>query len=553
MRSVPAIVFALSIALGAAGGQIAVHPFLDLPGETSDPNVSPDGSTLAFNWWPPDIKNWGIYLRPMSGGKPRLFAQSEDVALSPKWSPDGRWIACLSVGTPRTSGLWVKPMAGGDARWIGPVCSSGVTWTADSRFIITPNNGDTDDGEACKLLVVSVEPGRPSWQLAERGTYPALSPDGKTLAFVSDREIRLLPLTRDGHAAGVETTLVRENLPIINPAWVPGTNEIVYLLSRDSSVIRRVGARPVAKPRDDGSIDGEFGRLSFAPIGGPVLAEVASRDDSFWRIDLQAHEPRFDELRRLPWNVANLSLSPDGQTLVYTVSTRGRSEYYRSNIDGTGAKLLFSLPYERADRPVWSPDGREIAFTAAPVISQLPPSHLFIAPAANGSPRRLLKQFEEVTPINWSRDGKALFLLAGTEPDLSIWKLNLVDGQLTRIVPLSGQFAEQVNSEFIYFQRLPFSLARIPIEGGPEEPVLSGVMSFVVGSSALYFTRQDANPPTPEGLNLYRFDLPTHQSRFVARALAFGQSLQLSPDGRFIYSEKHAPRRRDIMIVRNWH
>jgi Tol biopolymer transport system component len=553
LQSIRSLVFAIPFFLGTEGAQIQVHRFLDLPGETSDPSVSPDGGTLAFDWWAPQINDWGIYLWPMNGGEPRLFAQGDDgIAYSPKWSPDGQWIAFLRSGTPRTSRLFVKPAAGGEERSLGTACSAGVAWTADSRFVIAPNNGDTDDAEACKLIVVSIDPGKLSWQLADRGTYPALPPDGKTLAFARDREIRLLPVTRDGHAAGVEATLVRENFNITSPAWVPGTNDIVYLLRRNRSVIRRIDAHNGAKPRDDGSIDGEFNLLAFAPTGKPVLAEVGSHDGSLWRMDLQAHEPGFDKLRQLPWNVNNLSLSPNGQTVLYTQSTRGHSDFYTSNIDGTASKRLFSIPYERTDRPVWSPDGRQLAFTAIPAISQIPPSHLFAAPAANGSPRRLLKQFEYIGLINWSRDGKALFLGAETGQESSIWKLNLVDSQLTRILPLSGQFAEQTSGNFIYLERPPLSLLRIPIDGGPEEPLANRVLNFTVGGDALYYVRQDANPPTSAGLNLYRFDLMSHESRLIARGISVGQ-LQLSPDERFIYSERPEPQHRDIMIVQNWH
>jgi hypothetical protein len=104
-------------------------------------------------------------------------------------------------------------------------------------------------------------------------------------------ELRPRALTTDGRAAGAEKTQVRENLDLMNPVWVPGTNDIVYQLGVDRSVIRRVEACEGARPRDSWTIDGDFDLLSFSPNGGPVLAVVVSHDDSFWRIDLQAPEP----------------------------------------------------------------------------------------------------------------------------------------------------------------------------------------------------------------------------------------------------------------------
>jgi len=172
-----------------------------------------------------------------------------------------------------------------------------------------------------------------------------MSSDGKTVAFTKDREIHLLPVTPEGRAAGIERTLVRENLATWYPVWVPGDREIVYQLGRDRSVIRRVGVREGAKPRDNGSIDEEFNLLSFAPKGGQVLAEVGFHDDSFWRIDLQAPKPHFEKLRQLPWNVTNLTLSPDGLQLLYTMDTRGglRILHGQHRRDSTTPPLLNSI------------------------------------------------------------------------------------------------------------------------------------------------------------------------------------------------------------------
>jgi dipeptidyl aminopeptidase/acylaminoacyl peptidase len=148
-------VYLLPFCLGIASAQLHIRPFLNLPGETSDPAISPDGKTLAFAWWTPKDDDWGLYTRPISGGEPKLFAKSEEgIAYSPKWSPDGKWIAFLRSGTPRTSELVVKAVSGNEERQLGPVCSDGVAWTTGSRHIIAPNNDDTDMLENCSLTVV---------------------------------------------------------------------------------------------------------------------------------------------------------------------------------------------------------------------------------------------------------------------------------------------------------------------------------------------------------------------------------------------------------------
>src|SRR5215467_6701673 len=59
----------------------------------SDPQVSPDGQTVAFSVSLPDIAGnkaaKSVWTVPMSGGSPRKLA---DNAERPRWTPDGKGI-----------------------------------------------------------------------------------------------------------------------------------------------------------------------------------------------------------------------------------------------------------------------------------------------------------------------------------------------------------------------------------------------------------------------------------------------------------------------------
>lgn len=56
------------------------------------------------------------------------------------------------------------------------------------------------------------------------------------------------------------------------------------------------------------------------------------------------------------------SFSPDGQTVVFNGLEEGYSDLYTMNVDGSGFRRLTSSRNAARD-PVWSPDGRYIAFT----------------------------------------------------------------------------------------------------------------------------------------------------------------------------------------------
>jgi Tol biopolymer transport system component len=562
MRAIQAAVIVLWLFAGTAFSQLRLRPFLGLPGETSDPAISPDGKTIVFDWWTPDINAWGLYTRAMSGGEPELFAQGGDFGIteSPKWSPDGKWIAFLRSGTPRTASLFIKPATGGEERALGTVCNNAVAWTADSRFLVTPNNGDTDSLDECRLTVISTQPGGSSRQLADRGIFPSVSRDGKVLAFARNHEIHLLPIAPDGRALGPDITLIREAGTISQITWDSRSNEILYLVSEDRSVIHRIEARQGARPRAAETIDGEFNMVSLSGDRSPVLAEVETYDNSFWKIDLQSAKPRFEKIRGLHWNVGNLRLSPDGRTSLYSVHSGGHSELFTSNLDGSEPRHLLTIPYERIEQISWSSDGKQIAFTAEPVVAQVEPLHLFIASASAGMPRRAGDQFDDVQLIGWSEDGQSLYFSAGIQQSLSagiargewpVWKLNIVTNQSIQVAKLAANPVGLVNG-YIY-QRLnlvPFSLLRSLLVGGPEEHIFDQAFNLAIGKNYIFFLRQDAKPPTPDGLNLYRLDLATRTPEFITNA-GFAAQLQLSADARSLYAERHEPPRRDIMLVQN--
>ncbi len=562
MRAIQAAVIVLWLFAGTAFSQLRLRPFLNLPGETSDPAISPDGRTLVFAWWPPDVSAWGLYTRPMSAGEPKLFARGGDfgMAASPKWSPDGRWIAFLRPETRRTASLFIKPATGGEERALGSVCNNAAAWTADSRFLVAPNNGDTDLDE-CRLTVISTQPDGPSrQQLADRGVYPSVSRDGKLLAFARNNEIHLLPIAPDGRALGSDTTLIREAGTISQITWDFRTNEILYLVSQDLSVIHRIKPRPGAIPRAAETIDGEFNVVSMPADRSIALAEVETYHNSLWKIDLQATRPRFEKVRDLPWNVDNLKLSTDGRTALYSVHTGGHSEIFTSKADGAEPKRLFTIPYERILQISWSSDTKRIAFTAEPVLTQVAPSHLFVASAAAGTPRRVGDQFDDASLIGWSEDGQSLYYSAGVHQSFSagiirgewpVWRLNIVTNQATQVAKLSAHPMDLV-SGYIY-QRLdlvPFSLLRTPLGGGPVEHILDQALNFAIGTDYIFFIRQDAEPPTQGGLNLYRFDLATQTTEFITN-VGFAAALQLSEDAKSLYVERNEPPRRDIMLVQN--
>ncbi len=81
----------------------------------ADPDVSPDGSKLAFS------RSGAIYVAPLRGGKPKLVLRKGS---NPEWSPQGRYLAFTRIvfcGDAACDGrVFIAPAAGGKATAHGP-------------------------------------------------------------------------------------------------------------------------------------------------------------------------------------------------------------------------------------------------------------------------------------------------------------------------------------------------------------------------------------------------------------------------------------------------
>jgi serine/threonine-protein kinase len=396
-------------------------PTLAVRGNPVSPQVaiSPDGSQMAY------VVGEGhrgqLYLRRLDSPEPVALAGAEDVQ-APFFSPDGAWVGFQDVKEIKRISveggkIWTICRTG------GPL---GATWGPDGTIVY----GDEqkfglwrvpwDGGEPERLTTVDLEGGREYIHFA-----PQFLPGGEVVLFT----------TMDD--AGLSNKVALVNLKTGERTEIfaqDGSSLARYLASghlaygRDGSLMvvpfdlkrRQVTGRPVAVL--DGllmgfSLSGALAHFAVADNGtliyvsGPLIA-AGSR---LVRVDRNGDAAPLGQVEE---RLFGPRFSPDGSRLAVGaqigneptqvwVRDLGRGTFTRLTLEGEGWW------------PVWSPDGRRIAFPTrrdSSTVADL----AWIEADGSGPPEQLTQSELSEQPTTWTPDGRTLIYHRNDHPD-SAW------------------------------------------------------------------------------------------------------------------------------------
>jgi dipeptidyl aminopeptidase/acylaminoacyl peptidase len=192
------------------------------------------------------------------------------------------------------------------------------------------------------------------------------------------------------------------------------------------------------------------------------------------------------------------ALSPDGDHLAFVSTRTGSRELWLCNADGSRPAQLTTIGGDYVSRPVWSENGRRLAFSVAGVESAV-----YVIEIAGGAPRRITPPGQNALPCSWSRDGSRVYFAGETGGEWQIWSTAPDGGGATQVTTDGGIAAyESRDGNFLYFMRPDVNgIWRRPIDGGGAKRAIPHIKaSFfrfwaVAGAGIYYAIPAEAQSP----------------------------------------------------------
>lgn len=168
--------------------QVTTHPDID-----SYPAISPDGRWLAFS--SRRSGNMDIWVKPIQGGSAIQLTSHRTDDIMPAWSPDGEKLAYVSYQDDAAGDLWIVSLRerrdelavkGNPAKltnYLGQDISP--AFSPDGKFIAFVSNRDGRQN----VYVFQLNTNKISQITQTGGVSPTWSPDGKRIAYVATGEI----------------------------------------------------------------------------------------------------------------------------------------------------------------------------------------------------------------------------------------------------------------------------------------------------------------------------------------------------------------------------
>src|SRR5713101_880332 len=397
------------------------------------------------------------------------------------------------------SGAAVVLAAGKSRRWLIPAVVASVALTAVGLNILGRGLRPAEKSSPVELMRLT--------DFVGMEEFPALSPDGKSVAFTADvggrRQVwvRLL-------SGGTPLQVTHDDADHQYPRWSPDSSSLIYF-------------SPSQEPDGEGKI------WQIPALGGTAQPLVSS--------------------------LGGADLSHGGKRIAYFHSNQGKLELTVADPDGSNSRKVAALPTEYNYSELrWSPDDQKLGFQRGRTFDY----DVFYVPAEGGSTQAITRDGNPLAGFAWLPDGSGV-VYSSSRGDtvlylrtMNLWSVQtggrnlrqLTFGETSYVSPDLDRRGNIVATR----RQIQFDIWRYPVDDNPKENVRRGVQithqtgtvqtpSASPGDHELVFLSDSGGHG-----NLWVVNLETQQSRQVTfehdPQVAIGVPVW-SPDGK--RSEEH--------------
>jgi dipeptidyl aminopeptidase/acylaminoacyl peptidase/tetratricopeptide (TPR) repeat protein len=396
--------------------------------DVDSPQVSPDGKWVAYTVETIDAKkddtDTDIWMVPFAGGDAVRVTTSPKSESRPRFSPDGRYLAFLSGRDGKKRQVWLLDRQGGEAQRLTEFKSSvsAMAWSPD--------------GTRLALIVSDVDPDDADDEDKKADDKPRAKPIVITrLKFKSDGEGYLNDVRTQLHLYDLRTkssvALTSGNFDVRSPAWSPDGRTLAVVSNRTSDAdanenndIFLIEARPGAPLVPFAATPASQASPVFSPDGKWIayVEQGSDKEDTIYTSNYVAIAPVGGGApkaltRELDRNVADgPRFSADGRFVIFALEDGGNQPLVRVPVAGGAVERLVS-----GERSVSAFDvGRKGEI----VVLESSPAQPFEVSAVAGSGLRRLTSVNDALVKRWKL-GEVRHLSAkspdGTAVDYQLW------------------------------------------------------------------------------------------------------------------------------------
>lgn len=378
-RSLVSFVLILVVSALAMAQQRRAITFDDLisMGRVGDPQLSPDGSTIAFvvtyHSVAENSTNSNIYLVSVNGGEVRQLTTAKRANNSPRWSPDGTMVAFVSTRDGESQ-IWTIPVQGGEAKKLSTISTgvSGLQWSPDGKWFAFASEvyPDCPDDECNQKRNEQIEKSKVKAKMFDKLPYRVFNywKDGKrshlfVLPATGGNAIDLTPGDYDTPPIDLggswdyafspdskEMAFTRNTDPMI----AISTNNDLFVVSVSGGTPKRITDNPANDSQPLYSPDGKY--IAYRRMNRPGFES----DQNQLVLYERATGKHINLTEKYDYSVGEVQWSPDSKYLYFNADNKGNESIFRISLSDKKLETVIEKGYNH--HFVVSPDGRFLVF-----------------------------------------------------------------------------------------------------------------------------------------------------------------------------------------------